>query len=125
MEDEAQGTVGGADVAQCVDYSAPPNTSMPPFDAHAYKVESLRDNLGLVTSKELADLLGLSTQTLSLWRSAGDGPDYVKLGKTVFYRESELKAWIDANVKHIHQEFTQAELPLEFPPTYTVTVTTD
>lgn len=53
----------------------------------------------LVPPAELAKMLGITTGALANNRSAGKGPRYVKLGKKVFYRRSDIEAWIDANVR--------------------------
>lgn len=43
-----------------------------------------------------AEMLGLSRGTLANWRAEGRGPHYIKLGKDVLYRVSDLEAWLDA-----------------------------
>ncbi|WP_409188850.1 helix-turn-helix transcriptional regulator [Bradyrhizobium sp. RDM4] len=53
----------------------------------------------LISPTELANMLGITTGALANNRSAGKGPRYVKLGKQVFYRRTDVQAWIDANVR--------------------------
>lgn len=48
----------------------------------------------LLDEGELADLVGVTMDTLQRWRVQGTGPAYVKLGKSVFYHRSQVKAWI-------------------------------
>lgn len=48
--------------------------------------------------KEVADLLGVSPNTLKHWRWVGKGPRYVKLVSKVAYRQQDLDDWINANV---------------------------
>lgn len=43
-----------------------------------------------------AAMLGLSRGTLANWRTEGRGPRYVKSGKQILYRVSDLEAWLDA-----------------------------
>jgi len=51
----------------------------------------------LVTSRELAAMLNISTRTLSRWESLGHAPDRVKVGNTVlFYREA-IREWLKKN----------------------------
>lgn len=50
----------------------------------------------LVTVPEAAALLRMSESTLRYWRYAGLGPRSIRLGRRVFYRESDLLAWIEA-----------------------------
>ena len=54
--------------------------------------------IGLLSEDELAELISVKTQTLQAWRSQKTGPDFVKLGKAVFYRKSDVEEWIAANV---------------------------
>jgi hypothetical protein len=57
-----------------------------------------RDRLTLLSEVELAAVLEVEVRTLAAWRAESRGPDYVKLGKSVFYRQCDLQAWIGANV---------------------------
>ena len=41
-------------------------------------------------------MLGLSRGTLANWRAEGRGPRYIKSGKQILYRVSDLEAWLDA-----------------------------
>lgn len=41
---------------------------------------------------------GMSTQHLAALRHKGGGPVYVKLGRKVYYRQSDIDAWIAANL---------------------------
>lgn len=58
----------------------------------------LVDNL---RPREAARYLGLSESTLAKLRMRGSknvGPNYVKLGRSVIYRRSDLKLWLEQNV---------------------------
>lgn len=48
--------------------------------------------------REVAEILGVSPNTLKHWRWVGKGPRYVKLVHRVAYRRDDLSAWIAANV---------------------------
>lgn len=48
----------------------------------------------LLTSKQLAKLLGVKTQTVSVWRTKGIGPAYVKAIDSVRYRYGDVKTWL-------------------------------
>jgi len=52
----------------------------------------------LLTQSDVAKLLRLSERTLERLRLQGGGPLYIKAGRAVRYRESDLEAWIDARV---------------------------
>ena len=53
-----------------------------------------RATLGLWTPEEVASALNITINTLSIWRTEGKGPNFVKLGKTVFYRAADVEDWI-------------------------------
>lgn len=61
-------------------------------------VEFRWGSLTILTEDDLAEVLGLEPRTIQAWRAEGRGPDFVKLGKSVFYRVADVRAWIDANV---------------------------
>ncbi len=46
-----------------------------------------------------ADYLGLSPTTLETWRVHGKGPRFLKLGRRVLYRVSDLDAYLDSCVR--------------------------
>jgi predicted DNA-binding transcriptional regulator AlpA len=48
----------------------------------------------LLTPKEISQLLKISIHTLAKWRSQGQGPDYVKTGKSVKYSLDTIGNWI-------------------------------
>lgn len=41
----------------------------------------------------------ISVLTLADWRTKGIGPDYVKVGRLIRYRQADLDAWIETRVK--------------------------
>lgn len=43
---------------------------------------------------EVAEVLGIPPHTLDVWRSQGKGPDYLKVGRHVRYRWSDVNAWL-------------------------------
>lgn len=45
-----------------------------------------------------AAFLGLAAQTLRKLRITGDGPPFLKLGRAVRYRPTDLEAWLSARV---------------------------
>ena len=49
----------------------------------------------VLTARETASFLGLAESTLAKWRCTGDGPQYLKLGKSVKYRLIDLNAWLE------------------------------
>ena len=51
---------------------------------------------GLLTTQEAARAMRIAAITLHRWRGQGQGPNYVPLGRKVFYRQSDIDAWLDA-----------------------------
>jgi excisionase family DNA binding protein len=52
----------------------------------------------LLTQAEASELLRLSERTLERQRVAGTGARFVRLGKSIRYRERDLVAWVEARV---------------------------
>lgn len=50
----------------------------------------------LLTSKEAAQRLKISENTLHRWRYSRKGPPYVKLGRAVRYRAEDLDSFIES-----------------------------
>jgi hypothetical protein len=48
----------------------------------------------LLTEEAAAKRLAIKIKTLQKWRVTGDGPRYVKVGRSVRYRVEELEAFI-------------------------------
>jgi predicted DNA-binding transcriptional regulator AlpA len=53
----------------------------------------------LLTPTEVSEETGVALATLNTWRTRGGGPRYVKLGRRVAYKRTDLDAWIDANTR--------------------------
>lgn len=51
---------------------------------------------GRMSREHAAKYLGVAAQTLANWRSLGRGPKSLKLGGKVFYRITDLDAFIAA-----------------------------
>ena len=58
----------------------------------------LRDQLQLITTEELAVVLEVTHDTLREWRRLKQGPDFVKTGKNVMYRQKDVMEWLAVNV---------------------------
>lgn len=59
---------------------------------------SVRQSLDLFTEEEVACALDIKVQTLRAWRAKQEGPLPTKLGKGVFYRGLDLRAWFERNL---------------------------
>jgi excisionase family DNA binding protein len=49
-----------------------------------------------ITEREAAERLQMSQRTLQAWRTRGEGPRFLKLGRSVRYTEQELDSWMAA-----------------------------
>jgi len=52
----------------------------------------------ILTAPDAANILRVHLRTLERWRQTGEGPRYVKMGRRVGYRRSDLEDWLEANV---------------------------
>ncbi|PND27038.1 excisionase [Sinorhizobium sp. M4_45] len=54
----------------------------------------------LLSPARAAEQLGISTKTLANWRSSGtSGLKHVQVGSRIFYRQSDIHAYIARNAK--------------------------
>ncbi|AMN39046.1 helix-turn-helix transcriptional regulator [Rhodoplanes sp. Z2-YC6860] len=51
----------------------------------------------LLNEVRAAAILGLSIRTLQAWRAHRTGPRFVRAGRAIRYRRSDLSSWIDSN----------------------------
>ena len=49
---------------------------------------------GYLTSKDLAQALGVSERTIARWHRFREGPPRVEFGRKVFYRLESVSAWM-------------------------------
>ena len=81
-----------------------------PKPTYEHRFESDQELNGrerLLTARDAADRLRLSPSWLAKARMRGDGPPYVKLGRSVRYGESALSEWIRARTKHSTSEHSE------------------
>jgi len=48
----------------------------------------------LYNTKQTAELFGISNRTLESWRISGQGPAFIKMGKLVKYKQSDLDEYL-------------------------------
>lgn len=59
----------------------------------------------LNTEKEEAARLNVSERTLQAWRTRGDGPPFVKLGRAVRYDPRTTDAWLETRARRHTAEY--------------------
>jgi hypothetical protein len=52
----------------------------------------------MLPKDEAARELKVKPQTLGAWRHRGQGPVYVKIGKLVFYRPSDIREYVASRI---------------------------
>jgi excisionase family DNA binding protein len=57
-----------------------------------------------LTTDQAAELLTVSASTLEVWRYRRTGPRFVKIGRSVRYRQSDVEAFIEERVRASQQE---------------------
>ncbi len=57
------------------------------------------DSDRLLLTDEAAAWLQVAPRTLEDWRTAGAGPRFVKIGRLVRYRVSDLQEWVAARTR--------------------------
>lgn len=50
----------------------------------------------LLSQQALAERLGVPLGTLTDWRYRNKGPAFVRIGKHIRYRTTDVEAWLDA-----------------------------
>ena len=54
------------------------------------------DSTRLLTDRQISQRYGLSFHTLRKLRVRGGGPPFIKIGRSVRYRSSDIEAWMIA-----------------------------
>lgn len=62
----------------------------------------------IVNTEAAAHLLNVSAVTLAKWRVTGEGPRFLKFGRSVKYRISDLQEWILGQQRESTAEYKQA-----------------
>lgn len=62
-------------------------------------LNSSQNQTSLLTDIQVGRQLGISVATLRRWRLLRTGPTYTKLGASVRYREEDVRAYIESNLR--------------------------
>jgi len=66
-------------------------------------------NEGLLTTEEVANILGVDERTVWVYRNLKENPlPFVKLQGAIRFREESVRAWIEGREKHAHNERNQS-----------------
>lgn len=62
----------------------------------------------LLTEQQAAEYLGgLTPKALQAWRVRGGGPPFLKIGRLIRYRESDLHSWLESRIRTSTSEMRQ------------------
>lgn len=64
----------------------------------------------LYTPSQAAEHLHISEMTLRKWRWEGKGPHFIKMGRKVLYRQSDMVAYIEKQVRVSTSDMEGGEL---------------
>ena len=53
----------------------------------------------LIRASKISGYTGIARQTHARWRHEGAGPMFVRLGRRIFYRAGDVRAWINKRVR--------------------------
>ena len=59
----------------------------------------------LLNEKETEKLYGIPVRTLQKWRLTGEGPTFVKIGRSVRYRECDVERFIDERLRNSTSDY--------------------
>ena len=68
--------------------------------------------IDLIDTPALASELDTSEPTIISWRRQGVGPDFIRCGRLIRYRRSDVDRWLEENTQH-HPPRTE----IEYAPT--------
>src|SRR5262249_2287794 len=77
------------------------------LDRRAHVIAAtIDDNDKMLNTRELAELLGVSTQWVEIERCKGSGPPFVRLGpRMVRYRRNAVRAWLKQRARISYSYF--------------------
>lgn len=59
----------------------------------------MSESVKLLTAQEVSEILQVKPFTLYMWRSAGKGPKYAKIGRKILYTTQALNDFINSKTK--------------------------
>jgi predicted DNA-binding transcriptional regulator AlpA len=63
----------------------------------------------LLTEAQVSEIIGRGVPTLQKDRVAGTGPQFIKMGRLVRYRPSDVQAWLAERVRRSTAESTRED----------------
>lgn len=60
-----------------------------------------RLEMELLTEREVAQILGVKPQSLAVWRLRGKNLPFLRVGRLVRYRKSDIEKWLDSQTVEV------------------------
>jgi excisionase family DNA binding protein len=77
--------------------------------SHGSKLSEGVNGRRLLTAEQVAEITGLSAETLAQWRSQRKGIPFLKLSRNVVrYREADLDAWLSERIVPVSKDLSNA-----------------
>jgi len=73
------------------------------------EAEGMSRKKKLLSQKHVEEIWGIPGRTLEGLRVRGGGAPYIKLGRNVYYRPTDIEAWIDSNRRRSTSDSGQEE----------------
>ena len=61
----------------------------------------------VLKDREAAEYTGCSVSTLAKRRMTGDGPRFIKIGRSIRYRRGDLDAWLASHMRNSTTEYSR------------------
>ena len=68
-------------------------------------ITEARSSAILLTVDQAATYLGLARSTLNKWRCQGEGPSFIKMGRAVRYRTTDLEGFLEESASNSTSEY--------------------
>lgn len=72
-------------------------------DSHAPRVAQLADSIGYTTEEDFIALAGITPSTAEAWRKRGEGPAYVRAGRSFLYPKAGIADWLHSRLRARHE----------------------
>jgi predicted DNA-binding transcriptional regulator AlpA len=89
--------------------------SKSPRKVSASEGAALRRRFQLLLPAEVATMLDVSESAITNWRNDNTGPEWIRLGRRVYYREVDLLEWFAENRMRGYASEPNAEQPPQEP----------
>lgn len=68
------------------------------MEREAIVIQAHTNTRSVMTVQQAANYLGLAVSTLNKWRCYGDGPLFIKMGRSVRYRIKDLNDYVEGSL---------------------------